>query len=243
MMPNILMKTKNIIDQPFSQWTENELILHFKLLQQKKHPLLTEWLAATSELSEMEQYYLAFLQHHAEPYIHGWQEAELRDNFIAPIVNFANFNVPEYFFSAFSERSITVNWKNVTLKGKIEWMVAMGKSHPQQPFFFIHEYKPEKGNQSDPLVQLLVTMLCAQKQNQEPLADVLKPYVKVDITTMPIYGCYILGKHWHFVILDKQSYCVSSAYDAMVWEELVQIFYILRYQKEWIKSCLRKIRG
>ncbi|MGB3850981.1 MAG: hypothetical protein WA958_13500 [Tunicatimonas sp.] len=32
--------------------------------------------------------------------------------------------------------------------------------------------------------------------------------------TFPLYGCYVLGRNWFFVILEDQQYAVSDAYVA-----------------------------
>ena len=49
----------------------------------------------------------------------------------------------------------------------------------------------------------------------------------------PVYGAYIIGRHWYFVILDGKTYSESLAYDATK-EEILTIFGILRHTKEII---------
>ncbi|EDN70114.1 hypothetical protein BGP_2120 [Beggiatoa sp. PS] len=51
----------------------------------------------------------------------------------------------------------------------------------------------------DPLGQLLIAMVAAQKLNND-----LKP----------IYGCYVMGRLWFFVVLEGLDYSTSLAYDA-----------------------------
>lgn len=80
--------------------------------------MLTKWLQTTTALSTMEQDYLQLVMQRAKYYINDWKEAELRDNFIAPLIHFVGFNEPKYFFSAFSERSLTAEHNGIKLNGK-----------------------------------------------------------------------------------------------------------------------------
>ena len=49
------------------------------------------------------------------------------------------------------------------------------------PRVFLHEYKHEVEATGDPLGQLLIAMVGAQRENAEPL---------------PLYGCYVLRRNW-----------------------------------------------
>ncbi len=51
----------------------------------------------------------------------------------------------------------------------------------------------------EPIGQLLIAMVGARQQNAE---------------MFPLYGCYVLGRNWFFVVLDEQQYAVSKAFDA-----------------------------
>ena len=81
----------------------------------------------------------------------------------------------------------------------MDFVVAVGKSKPIQPFFFLHEYKRTRGRDNDPLAQLLVEMLVARELNDH---------------SYPLYGCYVQGRNWFFVVLDGQKYSESIAFDA-----------------------------
>lgn len=98
--------------------------------------------------------------------------------------------------------------------------MASGTQSPKQPFFFIHEYKKQLDTSNDPLGQLLAAMVAAQKLNQ---------------SSHPIYGAYIIGRHWYFVILDGILYSESFAYDATK-EEIIAIVKILRHTKTIINQ-------
>ncbi len=78
---------------------------------------------------------------------------------------------------------------------------------------------------SDPLGQLLSAMVVTQSINQ---------------SEMPLYGCYVVGRFWFFVILQGKEYATSLAYDATKEDELLSIFSILSEVKEVINKYLEQ---
>ena len=46
---------------------------------------------------------------------------------------------------------------------------------------------------------------------------------------MPIYGCYVIGRYWSFLVYNENSYSVSEGYDCCKKEELTQIWLILNH--------------
>ena len=64
--------------------------------------------------------------------------------------------------------------------------------------------------------QLLEAILIAQEKNNNK---------------KPIYGCEVIGKNWHFVVLKDRTYCVSDIYDCTNKDDLIQIVAILRQFK------------
>jgi hypothetical protein len=93
----------------------------------------------------------------------------------------------------------------------------------------LNEYKPlTKTTPSDPLGQLLIAMLSTQSINTEPV---------------PLYGAYIIGKFWQFVVLDGQKYAVSKSFDATDKTDLFQIFSILKRCKVYIEERIATIPG
>ncbi|NJN78886.1 MAG: hypothetical protein HC803_11650, partial [Saprospiraceae bacterium] len=77
-------------------------------------------------------------------YIRGWNETELREKFIAQIVEMIDFDNPELAVAAFSERFIEANYENKRVRGKADWMVANGEFRPEKPFFFYTNTKRKK---------------------------------------------------------------------------------------------------
>ncbi len=235
------MTKKNPQDKSFKNWTIEELLFQFGVREVFKCELLNKWLSETHLLTEFEINTLKRLQEKAVKNIRFWNEAELRAKLIDPVTELVNYESNDFFITAFSERNLETVYNNIILKGKVDWMVATGKSKPSQPFFFIHEYKKEKGTSDDPLAQLLAAMITAQVLHQVPpepnLFDAEPVHFYKD---MPIYGCYIIGRNWFFVVLEKNTFCVSKAYDATDMDRLKQIVNALKTQKVWILGQLEK---
>ena len=91
-------------------------------------------------------------------------------------------------------------------------------------FFFLHEHKPlNKTTPSDPLGQLLIAMLATQTFNE---------------VHRPMYGVYITGKFWQFIVLNENQYSVSVSFDATKKEELFKILSILKRCKTYIEEMI-----
>ncbi|TAD95913.1 MAG: hypothetical protein EAZ97_14895, partial [Bacteroidetes bacterium] len=53
----------------------------------------------------------------------------------------------------------------------------------------------------------------------------------------PIYGLYIVGLIWNFMVLNEKEYCISKSYNAEN-EEIFDIFRMLKALKHIIKTEL-----
>ncbi len=144
-----------------------------------------------------------------------WNEDELKMQFIAPLLYLVNYDDSPHYH-AFSQRPLSIKTDHIELSGVVDWMLASGKQLPRYPYFFLHEYKREKAGSNDPLGQLLAAMITAQFLNKAP--------------NQTIYGCYIIGKDWYFVILHQQVYAVSIPLNAtdinvlsVIYKVLVQV--------------------
>lgn len=113
--------------------------------------------------------------------------------------------------------------KSKELSGTIDFLVAEGKQNPKQSYFFIKEYKRERHNSKDLLGQLLTEMVAAQFLNQQ---------------SHPLYGAYIVGRYWYFVVLDDKTYAESLSYDATK-DEIFDIFNILQNTKTLIDEMVQ----
>jgi len=97
-------------------------------------------------------------------------------------------------FDLFAERYIEAVIDDIKLSGKPDGLIATGYFEPEKTFFCFQEYKKEINNSGDPLGQVLAAMLAGQQLNQE---------------AQLIYGCYVVGRNWHFVTLNGREYSIS----------------------------------
>lgn len=207
----------------FSQWTVEEIEQEFSLQADRTYQPLQEWITVSPALSDDEISQLRHLSQKLLTHVHDWNEEELKIYFIAFLLDLVDFYQPHY--RPFLERELTVEYgEGKKLWGVIDFLVASGKQTPKQPFFFLHEYKKQADTSNDPLGQLLAEMVAAQLANLHP---------------QPIYGAYIIGRHWYFVLLDGQIYAESLAYDATK-DEIMAIVGILRQTKIFIDQLIQR---
>ncbi len=197
----------------FSKWTIAEVEEQFNLNFCKEHHLLHQWIDSPVELASVEETLLQELRDKLTDHVWDWNEEELKGKFIFPLLMAVNFDDEQY--QSFIEREIAVEIENDRLAGTVDFFVATGKRYPKHPYFFIHEFKKEHDSSGDPFGQLLITMVAAQKLNNDG---------------KPVYGCYVMGRLWFFVVLDNQEYTTSLAYDATK-EEIREIFAVLKKMK------------
>ena len=193
------MKTK-----AFRDWKFEEVELTFGIERIfDEHPLLIGWLSATKEPSAEDTRILKMLRDDLFRSIDTYNEEELKVFFIGPLFSLISFK--EHGMRPFMDRPFSFEYgqddegNTLVATGKIDWLLAKGRQDPREPRVFLHEYKKEVEATGDPLGQLLIAMVGAQRQNKEPT---------------PLYGCYVLGRNWFFVILEENQYAVSRALDA-----------------------------
>jgi hypothetical protein len=209
--------------KPFSKWTKEEVEEEFGLYSDRDYARLQEWIAVSPSFSDEEQRSIHRLSKKLLTHVHDWNEEELKVCFIAFILDFADFWQPNY--RPFLERGLSVEYADgKKLWGIVDFLVASGKQSPRKPFFFLHEYKKQADTSNDPMGQLLAEMVAAQKANSD---------------THPVYGAYIIGRHWYFVLLDGQVYAESLAYDATK-DEILAIVAILRQTKDIIDGLIKR---
>lgn len=195
----------------FRDWKFEAVELAFGVERVFEHPLLDGWLQAKHEIPDNHRERLEELRYNLIRYIDLYNEEELKVYFIAQVLQMIPFHSKAY--RPFMDRMLSATYgEEETTTGKVDWMLAQGKQDPRQPFFFLHEYKREVEASGDPLGQLLIAMMAARQQNQ---AD------------FPMYGCYVLGRNWFFVVLDGDQYAVSDAY-VSTQEDLFRVYEILK---------------
>ena len=207
----------------FESWETQDIETEFGITQSYQMPLLEDWLKATTVTLDDYQTALAeTIKIKLFKNADFWNEDELKLQFIAPLLLLVDYdNIIDC--KVFSQRTISAIVKGIEIGGRVDFVLAKGKQKPTKPYFFIHEYKQEtKKGSSDPKGQLLSEMLVAQVKNEDK---------------NPVYGCYVLGRSWFFVVLNHNEYAVSRAYDASQ-PDIYVIIAILRKVKEYIQAML-----
>lgn len=137
------------------------------------------------------------------------------------MLDLVDYQTDKYHF--FLGRQLEAKFKNFTLKGRVDGVLASGMFEPELPFFCFHEYKKEKGADNDPIAQLLSAMIAAQKINNNQ---------------QPVYGCLVLGRNWFFMTLNGKEFCISNNFSSTHEDELQDIFRILKNMKTIIETKL-----
>ncbi len=204
---------KKIASKPFKDWKYEEINDTFGMMRKFEHTLFEEF--ASMKLPEKYAYRqeIEDLRKLAFEYIDSWNEDEYKFMFISPFIRLAKFISPHY--KVFTQRYLSLKYDNDTksTEGLVEFMLAKGLQDPKKPHFFLHEYKPEKRRDNDPLGQLLIAMVASQKTNQDE---------------KPIYGIYVNGRNWFFVILEDKTYYTSQAY-SIDGQDIFTVFAILLF--------------
>lgn len=210
------MKTVN-----FREWDLDKLEQAFNLKQVWKSDLLSRWENSTVELNEFETQTLKNLQKSLIRGGRAWNEVELENKFISPMIMTADIDDEQIGY--FLERHFSETIGDYELSGIVDGVIATGIRNPYVPYFCFHEYKRSLENQGTPDGQVLAAMLVAREKNNNAL---------------PIYGLFVVGLMWNFVVLDNDKYCISKSYNADD-EEIFTIFKMLKTLKQIIKNELQ----
>jgi hypothetical protein len=146
--------------------------------------------------------------------VDAWSEEDLKMNFISLVLDIVDFQHEGREYRPFYDYTLKAELKNQLITGKVDCLIARGTQIAESPIFFLKEYKPEKRPSSDPLGQLLIAMMTTQVINSDD--------------AMPLYGCYIIGRSWFFVVCKNTQYIVSRAFDASEQDDLETITQILK---------------
>ena len=204
----------------FEDWETQDLEITFGLKQVWESHLLESWLQAETAFTEVEKKYVEKLRLRILKFVDFWNEDELKMQGISRILDIVDYTREEY--TIFSQRPISATIGDIELQGRVDFMLAKGRQKPISPYFFIHEYKQERKGTSDPKGQLLAELLVAQENNAHQF---------------PMYGSYVIGRNWFFVVLDGKEYAVSNALNASD-SDIYQIIAVLRQMKTYIEGWL-----
>ena len=204
----------------FKFWTRQEVNLTFGLTQiHDEFELLNNWLATEYAITEEEDNIINTLAKKLKLRVNDWNEEELKMWFISPLLRVIDYEVNS--FTPFVDRALSLKLNDETISGKVDLFVARGYEQPLQPYFFLQEYKPERKGNNDPISQLLIAMVAAQYANHEKF---------------PLYGCYVIGQNWYFIVLDDKTYAITSSVSATSYKNLRNIVNALFFVKEQLKK-------
>jgi len=213
----------------FGDCTLTKLDKQFGLKQVRTSSILSGWLARVNELTDLERQILLLFQDRLERNGHDWNEQELSLHFIGPIFSLVDFTTDN--FNLFAERYLSGTVGGIELRGEPDGMIASGQREPDKPYFCFQEYTPlfippdsggTEGGDGDPAGQCLAAMLVAQELNE---------------TKYPVYGCYVAGYDWFFMVLQGKEYAVSTPFIAMR-DGIFDIFRILRALRQIITELV-----
>lgn len=202
----------------FNDCTLSKMYKLFGIKQTWDTTYLDDWLDEQPELTPEEILIAKHYQKRLLENLRVWNEQELSLHFIGPILNLIDFTIP-YQMNLFAQRNISAEIGNYVLQGKPDGMIASGYDDPEMPYFCFQEYKKELDNSGDPAGQVLAAMFAGHIVNAKP--------------AMPIYGCYVIGRLWYFMVLLNNTYAISKEYSAAS-EDILAIVRIL-------KSLQRKV--
>ncbi|TAE30850.1 MAG: hypothetical protein EAZ91_09515 [Cytophagales bacterium] len=205
----------------FNQLSLTDVDKKFGLRQVFKLQALADWLAIDMPIDEADTPFLLKIQNLLRLNVFGWNEQELSLHFIGPLFSMAELSSQEY--NLFAQRQITAQVGDYILTGKPDGMVASGYREPEVPYFAFQEYKKEKDPNGDPAAQALGAMLVGQSLNTG--------------YAHPLYGCYVVGQNWYFIILDGRQYAISPAYSALT-DEVFTILRALKALKPIVEALL-----
>jgi hypothetical protein len=172
---------------------------------------LQDWLAATYELTEYEQQQINDLFDEIGDLVDYMNEEELKIRFVGSLFRIAKVDVRNKL-RLFYERPLSATVNNYPLSVVCDCMIATPKGYntPNNPYFFLQEFKKKRGEKNDPEGQMLTAMLIAQNINNDG---------------KPIYGGYLFGSSWRFTTLFGKEYCQSRNFDTTRKDDVLQIIF------------------
>lgn len=193
----------------------------FGLHEVTESRILQDWSEMSADISDFERRCLLNLRRKLRLNVRDWNETELGYNFIGPVMVLVDYTTEKFNF--FAERSFKGTVEGIEMSGRPDGMIASGFREPEKPYFCFQEYKKEKDPDGDPAAQSLAAMLVAQEINEH---------------RHPVYGGYVRGSLWSFMVLQGKEYCISEPYVATR-EDIFDVFRMLKSLKQIITEFVR----
>lgn len=197
----------------FEKWLEQEVLTEFGLQRHFDLQFLKDLFSNLSPLTNEDKVILNKLHHNAVLYSDAWREEDLKMMFIAGMMSIPGFEHPQRIYRPYYDYPLKAILKKQPINGIVDCLIAKGFQIADKPIFFLQEYKPQTRPSGDPLGQLLIAMLASQHLNND--------------FSNPLYGCYIIGSMWFFIVLQGADFSVSQSYSATQIEDLEIITAVL----------------
>ena len=196
------------------------ILVAFNLPRLREGTLINDWISCTGTLQPDEELRLQKLHKKTLQSGDGWNEEELKMKFISLLFDLADIEVDNQIVSFF-ERPLSAVINDLKISVICDCLLARpaGIATPRTPYFFLQEFKKQKGDSNDPEAQMLAAMLVAQYRNADQ---------------NPLFGAWLVGSIWNFTVLQDNQYFVSRKFDAGDYQDLLQIVFILRKLKALI---------
>ncbi|MCK5925283.1 MAG: hypothetical protein KAG10_05260 [Methylococcales bacterium] len=202
----------------FRDWDLDQLDEAFDLNQIWECELLQQGENNETLITDFERNNLLYFQKSLIRSGRAWNEAELENKLISPLILTAGIDDEKIAY--FLERPLKGIVGDYELSGIVDGLIATGIRNPHIPYFCLHEYKRSIENQGTPDAQVLAAMLVAREQNP---------------SHKPMYGLFVVGLDWNFIVLTDQKYCISRTYHADN-EEIFSIFKMIKVLKQIIQK-------
>lgn len=151
-----------------------------------------------------------------------WNEVELESKFIAPLFMLSGIESEKVGY--FMERSLEAEREGVFLTGIVDGLIAKGLRRPEIPYFCMQEYKKMEDPRGHADAQALAAMLAAQTLNGKEKNEV--------------YGLFIIGTSWSFMVLEGNKYTISESFGANG-KDIFEIFTFLKALRTLIEEKVR----
>jgi hypothetical protein len=203
----------------FSNITIEDLNRFVSLKEDYNQDIFNNWFNSDITLTKNIEDFLINLLEKEGYLLRKYKEEDLKLYFLSQIFNHIDFKDREKRVRFFAEANLNYESDNFILNGNPDFFISRGLDQPQKPYFFIQEFKQEKGS-SDPEEQLLAELISGVELNN----------------WREIKGCYIKGENWRFVILkkvEKNDYVfnVSKSFNSSNLDELKAIYKNLLFIK------------
>lgn len=214
-----------MIKKEKTDWTVGLLTKTFKLSKVlENYALLDDWLNVQDDLSDRDKVELERIRLPLLKNFNNWNEETLKMKFIALLLDLVNYDEIGDFQTLF-DAEIKGTVDNIELKCIADFTVAKTiEDLIENPYFYFHEYKRKKNKADDPIAQVLIPSLIAQEYNRDQ---------------KPIYGCYVIGEMWYFMLVNGREYAIDKGLNALKSNELEKIFLVLKKVKNIIVSRIQ----